>query len=190
MLLLFLALTSPAFGSPMKTPEIKQNPTPKQRYEITLHINGAPGPFDSISGFVDYHVSNEHCVPMTPINGVTIEPQKSVPLALTKIGDNVYKGTLYADQFLDEDYFGLGVCHWDLVAVGINLNIRKLDFSSSMSSDEIKSGQVVSRYFSSRGYREYHGDGLIDIGNARREDFKEEAADAFSAILKAEGHVQ
>lgn len=184
-----IALSSSACGSSMKTPDIKQNPHPTQRYDVTLTLQGAPGPFDSITGSVDYQVSNNRCVPLTPISGATIVPQKNVPLALTRVSDNVYKGTLYTDLFQDEDYYGLGVCHWEVVAAGIELKVRNLDFSPSLFFADIKSGKAVPRYFSGRAYREYHGDVLIDIGNAHREEFKEDAKDAFSATLQAEAHL-
>lgn len=41
------------------------------RYEITMAIQGAPGPFDAVSGFVQYKVSNDHCVPLTRVIGAT-----------------------------------------------------------------------------------------------------------------------
>jgi len=183
---LFLALTSSACGSPMKTPDIKQNPNPKQRYEITLRIDHAPGPFDAVTGSVDYRVTNGRCVPMTPVSGATVVPEKNVPLVLTRVSDNVYRGELYADLFQDEDYYGMGVCHWELVAAGAELKIRNLDFSPSIFLSDIKSGKPVSRYFSNRAYREYKGDTLIDIGNEHREDFRQEAGDTFSTTLTTE----
>jgi len=183
---LCLALTSTACGTSMKNPDIKQNPHPKQRYDITLKIDGAPGPFDAITGSVDYRVSNGRCVPLTPISGATLEPEKNVPLVFTRVSDNVYKGTLYIDLFLDEDYYGLGVCHWDVVAAGIDLTIGKLDFSPSIFLDDIKSGKPVIRYFSRRAYLEYRNTSLVDIGNAHRDDFKEDAPHTFSTTLTAE----
>lgn len=184
--LLLLALTTSAFGSPMKTPDIKQNPTPKQRYEITLKIDDAPGPFDAVRAFINYRVTNEACVPLTPVTGVRIEPQETVPMTLTKGTDGDYHGTVDADHFLDEDYYGLGVCHWELVAVGVKLTAGSQDFSPAIYAEEIRSGESVHRYFSSRAYREYKGAHLVDIGNAHREDFKTQAADTFSTTLTAE----
>lgn len=170
----------------MKNPDIKQNPHPTQRYDITLAIEGPPGPFDSITGSVDYQVSNDRCVPLTPISGATITPRKNVPFVLTRVGDNVYKGEVYADLFQDEDYYGLGVCHWEVVAAEAELKVRNLVFSPALYLADMKSGHTVPRYFSGRAYRDYHGDTLIDIGNEHREDFKEDAHDAFLVTLKAE----
>lgn len=185
---LFLALTSSACGSPMKKPDIKQNPTPKQRYDITLRIDGAPGPFDSVAGSVDYQVSNGRCVPLTPISGATIVPQEHIPLTLTHVSDNVYKGTLYADRFVDEDYYGLGVCQWELVAAGIELKVGKMDFSPSIFLKDIKAGTPVVTYFSKHFYEDStkpDAPSLTDSGRARREDYKDPTS-TFSATLTAE----
>lgn len=177
-----------ACGYSMKNPDIKQNPHPTQRYDITLTVAGAPGPFDSISGSVDYQVSNGRCVPLTPISGATVVPQKNVPITLTRVADNVYKGVVYADLFQDEDYYGLGVCHWEVVAAGAELQVRSLIFSPSLYWADMKSGVAVPRYFSGHAYRNYHGDRLIDIGNEHREDFKLDAADVFSITMQAQVH--
>ena len=194
-LLLSLALITTACGSPMKTPDIKQNATAKQRYDITLKIDGAPGPFDAMRAYASYRVTNPACVPLTPITGARLEPQETLPLELTKLKDGVYRVTVYADRYEDEDYYGLGVCHWGMDAVGVKLTAGNWDFSTAIFMDDIKSRQDVHRYFSNRAYREskdgkfpqYKDRHLVDSGNAHREDFKEEAADTFSTTLTAEG---
>lgn len=58
-MLLSLALITSACGSSMKTPDIKQNSHSKMRYEVTLTVNSAPGPFDAVMGFVQYTVMND-----------------------------------------------------------------------------------------------------------------------------------
>jgi hypothetical protein len=151
-LILSLALITSACGSPMKTPDIKQNPHPKMRYEITMTIQGAPGPFDAISGFVQYKVSNDRCVPLTPISGATLPPEKSVPLELSHVSDNVYKGTLYVDLLQDEDYYGLGVCHWAVVAATVSLKVKKADFSPDLFADGILKQASETRYFSKKQF--------------------------------------
>jgi hypothetical protein len=151
-LLLSLGLITTACGSNMKTPDIKQNPHPRMRYEITMTIQGAPGPFDSISGFVQYKVSNDRCVPLTPISGATLPPEKSVPLKLSHVSDNVYKGTLYVDLLQDEDYYGLGVCHWAVVAATASLKVKKVDFSPDLFADSILKQASETRYFSKKQF--------------------------------------
>jgi hypothetical protein len=191
-MLLFLAMTSSACGSPMKTPDIKQNPNPKQRYDITLKIDHAPGPFDSVTGSLDYQVSNGRCVPLTPGSGATIVPNEHIPFTLTRVDDDVYKGTLYTDRFLDEDYYGLGVCQWEFVAVGIELKIGKVDFSPSLFLKDIKAGKPVATYFSRNMYAragEISDAPLTDTGRLSREEYKD-PSNTFSATLTAQEHIQ
>jgi len=152
VLIFSLTLITSACGSPMKTPDIKQNPHPKMRYEITMTIQGAPGPFDSISGFVQYKVSNDRCVPLTPVSGATLPPEKSVPLELSHVSDNVYKGTLYVDLLQDEDYYGLGVCHWAVVAATASLKVKKADFSPDLFAESVLKQASETRYFSKKQF--------------------------------------
>jgi hypothetical protein len=189
---LLFALTTSAFGSPMKTPDIKQNPNPTQRYDITLKIDDAPGPFDAISASLDYQVSNDRCVPLTPGSGATIVPQEHIPLALTHVGGNVYTATIYTDRFLDEDYYGMGVCHWEFVAVGIELKIGQVDFSPSLFLKDLKAGHAVVTYFSKNQYARSVDPGmqnLTDTGRFHREEYKD-PANTFSATLSAQERVQ
>lgn len=151
-LILSLALITSACGSPMKTPDIKLNPHPKMRYEITMTIQGAPGPFDSVDGFVQYKVSNDRCVPLTPISGATLPPEKSVPIEFSHVSDNVYKGTLYVDLLQDEDYFGLGICHWAIVAATASLKAGKVDLSPDLFADSILKQASETRYFSKKQF--------------------------------------
>ncbi|WP_049623669.1 hypothetical protein [Frateuria defendens] len=186
---LLLALTSSVYGAPVKSPDIKQNPHPKLRYEITLVIKDAPGPFDSIAGSVDYKVENDRCVPLTPISGATVAPEKSVPLVFTRISDNLYKGTLYTDLMQDEDYYGMGVCHWAMVGAGVDLKVKNVDFSPSIFLKDIFARQSVTRYFSNRSY--FSADlARVDIGNVNRSDFEEEAKETFSVTLMVEEESQ
>lgn len=164
-LLVFIALVSSACDSRM-TPDIKQNPHPAMRYDVTITITGAPGPFDSVGGFMQYEVTNKACVPETggPMNPMRLAPMSNPPIVFTKVADNIYKGTVYADYFLDEDYFGLGVCHWSLVNVSAELKIRNITLVPSISPDELFSQKSIPTYFVRQMY-EIHSDiELSDFG--------------------------
>src|ERR1700749_441278 len=91
-----------ACGVAMNKPDVKLNPQPRMRYEITIKVDNAPGPFDRVEGVIDYRVSNENCVPLTPVTGATVAPEKRVPIVLPHSGGNIYKGEIYADLLQDE----------------------------------------------------------------------------------------
>jgi hypothetical protein len=193
-LLLSLALITSACGSPMKTPDIKQNPHPKMRYEITMTIQGAPGPFDSVSGFVQYKVSNERCVPLTPISGARLTPEKTFPIDFSRVSDSVYKGTLYVDLLQDEDYYGLGVCHWSIVAASADLKIRDAALTPAIFHDDIVAQKSVATYFVNDDYLDSsnaNGGERVVSGNPNRAFYLPESrTDLFSVALAAKEDFQ
>src|ERR1700744_1671442 len=130
--MLALAFLTSAYASAMNTPDIKRNPTPKKRYAIPLTVDSAPGPFDSITGFVEYKVANDEFVPLEPVSGATIAPEEKVPGGFRHEKDGVYIGTIYTDLMQDEDYYGLGVCHWKVVAASALLKNNAGEFSPAI----------------------------------------------------------
>jgi len=191
-LALSLTLTFSACGSPMKTPDIKQNPNPKQRYEITLKIDDAPGAFDSVTAKAGYQVANGRCVPLTPGSGATIVPREYLPLTLTRVGQNIYKATLYLDRFQDEDYYGLGVCHWELMSAGFELKVAGMTFHPAIMLNDIQAGVSPTRYFSKQTYADASAPSITpfsDSGNASRQELKDPRT-PFSTQVTAEEKVQ
>lgn len=153
--LVFL-LSTPISACNMSTEKVnaKKNADPKMRYEVTLTINNAPGPFDSITGSMQYEVTNKECVPERggPMNPMRLAPKADPEITFIKVAENVYKGTVYGDYFQDEDYFGLGVCHWSLLSVVTSLNINKLSLSPSLNSDQLFSQKSLTTYFVRQSY--------------------------------------
>jgi hypothetical protein len=75
-----LVLSTSACGSLMN-PDIRQNPHPKMRYDITMTIEGAPSPFDSVNGHMQYDISNERCAPEDNLAGyILCHPLSDCPL--------------------------------------------------------------------------------------------------------------
>jgi hypothetical protein len=179
-----LSSTFSAYGAAMNQPDIKLNPHPRMRYEITVKVDGAPGPFDRIEGSVDYKVSNPACVPLTKVTGATVAPEKRVPLTLHPAGGNVYKGEVFVDLLVDEDYFGLGVCHWALVGASADLFAKQVDFSPAIYKDELLTGKAVTRYFANGSYVDADMQ-RVDIGENTPTAYKD-PAHTFSITLKAE----
>lgn len=185
-----LSLTFSTYGASMKKPDIKLNPNPRMRYEITATVTGAPGPFETVEGHVDYKVVNKACVPLTPITGATVEPQKALPVVYEKVSDGVYRGVVYVDQIQDEDYFGLGVCHWSIVGVTADFHHGKVNFSPGIDLKDILSGAGVVQYFSFKSYENAQksygntSDERIDVGDTSKSAY-DEPGRTFSVTLKA-----
>ncbi|WP_413623782.1 hypothetical protein [Luteibacter sp. Lutesp34] len=185
---LLLLLSTHAYGASMKQPDIKLNPNPRMRYEITATVKGAPGAFERIEGHIDYKVVNGACVPLTPISGATVEPQTQVPVVFERAGDNIFKGEIYVDRIQDEDYFGLGVCHWTVVGATADFHHGEVNFSPAIYHDDILAQKSVIRYFSERSY-ERSTRPRIDIGSMSPSDFTNAGA-IFSITLKAVEKIQ
>lgn len=125
----FAAMTALGAGCAPATQEkskvdYKQNPNATQAYRITMTIKDAPGPFASMKALAQYDVVNPECLPppnSNPGGHTSPIPTKDVPIALTKVADGTYTGTIYADRMLDEDYHGRGVCRWKLIKARVHL---------------------------------------------------------------------
>lgn len=195
-LFILLTLTLPACGQSMKKPDIKLNPHPKMRYEITLTIEDAPGPFDAVEGSAGYQVANDRCVPLTSFSGVRLTPEKHVPMVLTRVNDKVYKGELYVDLLADEDYFGLGLCRWSMPFADFDLQIGNLAFAHAIALKDILAGKSVTRYFNNRSYfsedarSKKDGHPRVSGGNAERSDFGNESKNTFSTTITAKEKFQ
>ena len=154
-LFLLLTLTLPACGQSMKKPDIKLNPQPKMRYELTLTVQDAPGPFESVTGFMQYEVQNEQeCVPADAISGhhqrLSIDPD----IEFKRVGDSqTYKGTVYLDRVQDSDYYGLGVCRWKMVGFSAVIKAGEVTFNPFISGEQIAKLQSKTEYFAKKIYK-------------------------------------
>lgn len=183
-LVISLALITSACNATMKNPDLKKNPHPTKHYEVTVTIEGAPGPFESVTGDIGYTVTNEECVPIAPFSGAQLVPESKASLGLIRVSDNVYKGAFYADLMQDDNYFGMGVCHWGVAGGGAELKGKNVTFSADIFEAHIAAQRPVTRYYS---YSSYHSSQPlgVDIGNANRSDFKDEMNSTFSVTVSA-----
>lgn len=176
-------LTPRVYGASVTKPDVKLNPDPRIRYEITATVIGAPGGFESVGGSVDYKVTNPASVPLTPVSDATVEPQKRLPVVFERVADGVYKGVVYIDQIQDEDYFGLGVCHWSIVGTSVEFHHDQVNFSPAIYLDDILNETNFVRYFSMKSY-ENSGHARINIGAPSRSAY-DEPSRTFTITLKA-----
>ncbi len=150
-LFLSIVLTTSACNSSMNTPDIKQNPHPQQHYELIAIID-APGAFESVRGYAYYQVSNASCVPQAPLTGGRNMPNTSHDFELTRAEDGSYRGYFYLDQFQNEDYFGLGVCHMDLVSVGPDFSVHGQTFNTALMLEDVLQQRPKTKYFSKKEF--------------------------------------
>lgn len=135
---------------------IRRNPAPQHRYEITLEIEDAPGPFEVVEGFMQYEVRDDQCVPKDPVSGALPQrPKQTIPATYQRVAENTYRATVYTDLLLDDDYFGLGVCPWTLIATRAELRAKahyETRFVPDLSLDELQRQHAKRLYFPKSEY--------------------------------------
>lgn len=151
-LLLSMALTTSACSASMKTPDIKLKPHPTNRYEITATVQDAPGSFDKVGASVLFQVRNVDCVPHHAFTGGADVPNTVREFTLTRVDDHTWRGYFFKDLLQDEDYFGLGICHWDVMSVGPDFHIHDMSFNPGLSLWNEPAQDHETRYFKKRTY--------------------------------------
>ncbi|WP_458069444.1 hypothetical protein [Rhodanobacter sp. BL-MT-08] len=174
-------ITSGCGASTMKTPDIKQNPNAKQRYEITVTIHDAPRGFDAAKGTMIYEVQNNStCVRPDPISGHQSNLAQFIPFELRKVDEHTYKGTVVTDYFLDADYYGMGVCHWIMSSAlaTFKINGNGTDFAPSIRLSDVLAQKSVDLYLPivalSNDSAQTFGDGGLELSDTikkHRSDF-------------------
>lgn len=146
-LLLLSLLTASACTGP-RSLDIQDDPVPKQRYEVTLEIHQPPGPFGSTArGWVTYRIDNSRCLTPIPGEGTTVFPEKTVEFNVTRVSATVYRGTIFLDRLQDQDYYSLGICHWNVNTLGIELKGNGVKFNTAMGGNELLAGKPVTTYY-------------------------------------------
>ena len=121
----------------------KKNPHPVKRYEVTATAD-APGPWDSVKGIVYFDIVNTNCVPRGSFTGGQNVPNIGVEFEMTRVGDKTWKGYFYRDTLQDEDYFGLGICHWDVTQASPVFSAHGENF---VPGSGLKSTNPYTEYF-------------------------------------------
>jgi hypothetical protein len=130
----------------------KKNPHPTKRYEVTAMAE-APGPWNSVSGAAIFDIVNLECTRENKFLGVHIKPQ-DVPIEfeMVRIDEKTWKGHFYRDAILDEDYYGLGICHWDATGVSVVFTAQGIDFTASGLTKFFLQEGPQTRYFKKSAY--------------------------------------
>src|SRR5215469_1475477 len=141
LILTLLTGCSMTHGDPQNP---RKNPHPVKRFEVTA-TSDAPGPWDSIEGYIGYDVINRECVPQDSFTGAQNVPNIGVDIELTRVDDKTWKGYFYRDALQNEDYFDLGVCHWDATSAGIAAIAKGIRFNwGHMLDTLLRDGQQTS----------------------------------------------
>jgi hypothetical protein len=183
VLTLFLALTtgcSMTHGDPSNP---AKNPHPVKRYEVTA-TSYAPGPWDSIEGYIGYDIINTKCMPRESFTGAQSLTSIGIDIEMTRVDDHTWKGYFYRDALQDEDYSGLGACHWDVTSVSVSAMAQGVRFAWSDLFDKLERGILGTSYFKKSVYgdRSFARYGVPDF-TAKDSDVREHPGNYFRATI-------
>ncbi|MDQ1118459.1 MULTISPECIES: hypothetical protein [Pseudoxanthomonas] len=173
------AVNSPAAEA--GTPTGARNPSPKDAYRITMTLKDAPGPFGWMKALAQYDVVNKECLspPKDNPGGRSAPvPTDDVEIPLQKVSDTEYVATVYADQMLDEDYTGRGVCHWKLIQFRVHMKATGAQgetlFIPSIQDQKLIPAEQETVYFNKISYPRLASSALdepLDTGESDRARF-------------------
>lgn len=170
---------------------------PTAGYRIRLKIDNAPGPFKVVHMGGQFDVRNEdECGRIHAMTGTPGRITSMERIPFTRISENEYEGILHLDKMQDEDYYGRGVCHWELSFAYASViaadEDKDFNFSVNLDVPEIISGGTSTMYFPDRAYlwREGRG-GMSYPGSAAPEEYVPEIRSAlFSLTLTSVGETE
>ncbi|EHK66527.1 putative secreted protein [Achromobacter arsenitoxydans SY8] len=171
----------------------KLNPAPTHAYEIRLTLSNASdlssaadgkSPFTVVEGVAQFDASNAaRCGRSNALAGNVPTLSSHEPFRLSRISATEYIGTVYADMLLDEDYYGRGVCHWQLtearVAVSAQTDSADSRFVAGLPAQKVLAAGTQARYFwkgyypsfEQRRHTDYGRDQLDAVPADRRGEF-------------------
>jgi hypothetical protein len=141
--------------------KFQPNPNPKERYELTVKVDGAPGLFKDVSGDTSIQLANlGECTP--PRDSFTGAPQKGVrnmggvDVKLTQTSETTWRGEFSVDGMLEAPYYGYAVCRWYFNAVEVSLMATgakgETIFSADLNLAQVREEKPVTLYFNKRMY--------------------------------------
>ncbi|MET3653091.1 hypothetical protein [Dyella japonica] len=162
------------------------NPHPKQKYEITLKIEDAPGPFESVTAFASYEIANpSECAPQDPFNGVYTTDGFDTEIVIQTIGDNTYRGIIYLDLPIDGNYYLKGQCHWRFVSVNFVPKRQGVTFGAGLVLHQVIAQKMESTYPLKMDYFYPRFPGIDSGGTYMTNEVQDHRANYFSMTITA-----
>ncbi|MGO1069699.1 hypothetical protein [Lysobacter sp. CA199] len=192
LVFVLLAVSGCSNGSGGKMPTYKQNPAPKDQYELTVVVSNAPGPFASMKASMQYDITNMDCLPPAEVfSGVQKTPISTfLPIRLEKVDDSTYRGEVALDGLVDGDYFGHGVCRFSPVGPSFQFKASGAEeetrFVASLDAGDVANTAEQTTYYWKGGYpRDEKIANYPDHGSPSPEKFVESLRDQlFSITIK------
>lgn len=179
-----------------KPPLRKLNTNPKRAYEIRMklaNVSDIPSAyrdsalFASVEGTMQFDVSNAaKCGKTRWLAGNVPVISSHEPFRLSPISATEYVGTVYTDLNLDEDYYGRGVCYWQMTEARVALSARNqandTRFVAGLSAQKMRAGDTQRRYFWKGYYPHFEQGEFADYGISQLSGIEKSKRDQYFAI--------
>ncbi|MBD7989699.1 hypothetical protein [Ochrobactrum quorumnocens] len=179
-----------------KPPLRKLNPNPKRAYEIRMKLENVSyissadrggALFATVEGTMQFDVSNAaRCGKTRWLAGNVPVISSHEPFRLSPISATEYVGTVYTDMILDEDYYGRGVCHWQMTEARVALSARNqanaTRFVAGLSAQKMRAGDTQRRYFWKGYYPQFEQGEFADYGISQLSTVEKNKRDQYFTI--------
>lgn len=175
------------------TPLRKLNPAPRLPLRVRIRVDGAPGDFSSVRGTVQYDVVNAaQCGKRDALSGAVPSITSNETFELTRLSDTEFTGVVYADRILDENYYGRGVCRWELTEARVALRAGGAEqdarFVAGIKGSQLAAGATAAKYYWGGYYPRAKQDGFADFGQKDLEQVPaDKRAEFFRILISATG---
>ena len=156
----------------------ERNPDAKDRYEITVTVQGAPGPMNAAEGGAWYDISNRTCLPRKDsyTGADVVADSAGREMVMDPKSPYTWTGTVYADGMLDAPYFGTEVCTWRFGGVGALIKAtgaqEETAFLPGMNPEQMFQEKTVVTYFNKLTYPRVSSiENFRDFGTSDRSRF-------------------
>src|SRR5690606_15888980 len=105
-----------------------------------------------------FDVRDRSCLPPPDENDGHLWPMPTAPseFPLERTAENTYTGVMYADQMLDEDYYGRGTCHWEMIQAQVHMKATGGEgetlFAARIPREKILAGKGETTWFNKVSY--------------------------------------
>jgi hypothetical protein len=164
-----------------REPQVASNPNARMA-DVEISIEGVPGPFDTANATANYAVDNVACAPAQPISGAQLAPQRKIPVELRKVSGTRFEGSMLLNPFIDQDYYGLGPCHWVVAGLTVTVKQGRKTFDVILPGKEAERKETFATYFPKSGYSDAGSTRVFGVHNLSRFANPD---DAFSITVKA-----
>lgn len=121
---LLWALSGCSKHKPVLPPDVKLNSEPNEQYEIVVDLDEDPGDIAYVTAGINYKISNAGCVPVDygrSIGGSRPIFREEKRISVERHG-KIFSARVFKDLLKDDDYYGLGICRWEIDGFGMQLH--------------------------------------------------------------------